>query len=332
MIKNSGGRKLLQGCSMKIIGRKFPMNKTIPNVPYKMTLIIVSVISVILYSFNTMAAEIMNKQWQAIEQDGKYELKIDPYIFQYESVDVVKKSKPNIRPLRNGKITIKKKERDIERVIYEEYTEASPRAQGMFPALSKMPVMFPEDRIQLPKLSNGRWFVIFYGDNGGRSNTMKIFFTHGTSLLSATLELTDTSPNISDIDGDGIYEVKVFRRLLIGDTYATTYYLIIYKLFCDFATCGFVPTFDKNLSPIYNEYYETLKEGVMKNAPDGDEMGPMLASVLSTRDEKKISSEIKYLKDMFKLNKDDMIKWGKKLKGLGYPGTDFQKYLGGNEK
>lgn len=70
----------------------------------------------------------------------------------------------------------------------------------------------------------------------------------------------------------------------------------------------------------------------MKNAPDGDEMGPMLASVLSTRDEKKISSEIKYLKDMFKLNKDDMIKWGKKLKGLGYPGTDFQKYLGGNEK
>ncbi len=267
-------------------------------------------------------------EFRAISQNDRSELKIDPYVYIYESVNMNRGLSSKLMPLKRGKITIKKKERGVERIVYEEYTEVSPairKSSEEFPILTKIPVNLSNDRLQMP--AGKQWFVVFYGNNGGRSNTLKVFFRHNASLMSATLDFGDTKPNLLDTDKDGIYESQVFRRISIGDiVYGSGQYLVMYKLLCDFNTCGFAPVFDQSVSNSYRKYFDSLIAKISNRneyVDINDDFGPILAALISTQNKEFIASQINNLQKMFKLTVKNILTWEKTLGNLGYPRYDF---------
>lgn len=254
-----------------------------------------------------------------VQYDIKRELSVGNNKYIYELLRDEKLSSQRRDKL--GRITIYDTSRRDNSKVYEEISIISPvEKNGSFPVLSKLPIKQSADILQVSDAQ--RWFVAFYGNCGGQNNTIKVFFNHQDSLMSATLSYSDALPNLEDKDGDGEYEAQVLRRLSFEDgIYGQLYYLQIYKLKADANTFGFVLSFDKRLSTLYSKYYFNLKKYIQKKsyASDKNDVGPMLAALFSTRDKLNIQSEIIFVKEYFSLDEKEIDLWKNRLEKLGFP-------------
>jgi hypothetical protein len=251
---------------------------------------------------------------------GKHhEMKIGRLTYSFDAIP-----NPSGDPLSfTGRITVKGEKGET---IYQEETALGPRCK--MPIISKL--------IQKPLASSRLTIGIFTGkelelailcgDTGGRHATLKIFFDGPVSLMSTTIEFEDTEPNLSDIDGDGFYEAKVYRRLLFDDVgHSQESYLKVYKLNIEQSAFGFSPAFGPKIAKPYRDYYLSLKktyDDPKRRHEVGDDMkdfvGPMLAALLSTEDKTTIC---KGLKTFFSrgLTQNDLKTWVKRLTATGYP-------------
>ena len=153
---------------------------------------------------------------------------------------------------------------------------------------------------------------------------LKVFLNDPIYLMNATLEFGSSTPNLEDIDGDGFYEAKVYRRILFDDIgYSRLSYLTVYKLNIDETLFGFVPTFGGSISKTYFDYYMSLKQRAEKSDLQ-DVAGPMLAALLAIQDEGRICKEVK-TSVLSKLTNKDLHDWGRRLSELGYPSFTFDK-------
>lgn len=183
------------------------------------------------------------------------------------------------------------------------------------------------------------WLVALCGSTGGRHQSIKIF-KRGYILLdfrTATLDFENTNPNIADINNDGFYEAIVYRRVMFSDgEYSSSEYLMVYKLNVDSTLFGFVPVFGKNVLQTYFDYYVKKKKSfqqALKPTKVGtgkknmikakEDIGSMLAALLSTKDNERICSEISSL-ERFGLTLADIKKMTQRLTSIGYPDFDFK--------
>jgi hypothetical protein len=252
------------------------------------------------------------------KQEKRLEVEADGYTYVYEAVPaLVQESRKEI--FYNGKITVKDGKKDL---IYQEIMPFSPGMCSGFPPLSKLPIKLPGYKMVSGDPEKVIWLVVLCGSITGRHQTMKIFLSTSVSLRSTFLHFEDTSPNLSDIDGDGLYEAVVFHRVLFDDVgYGVVHYLTIYKLNIDSTIFGFCPQYDSRIAGKYFDYFLQLKRSLNREIIS-DYVGPMLAALLATKDRNRICGEIKTFRANG-LTIKDLQTWEKRLKGLGYPSFDF---------
>jgi len=237
---------------------------------------------------------------------------------------------PDYRGYPGGKYIIKNIKREI---FYSEETGLESKGCGNFPTISKVP-FGKRDHLLLGGAEKTKWLVITCGSISGRHLTLKIFLhgNPGLFIRTTSIHLEDTTPNLKDIDGDGLLETEVYRRVLFeGIGSGTAKYLTIYKLIIDDSIFGFTPSFGSSLAEKYFDYYQYLITGYKTQFPDDFfdllqrgpmVLGPMLAALLSTQDKKMICRGIKTLIQN-KVSLNDLQTWKERVKTLGYPDFDF---------
>jgi hypothetical protein len=248
------------------------------------------------------------------------ELTVEGLTYKYNAVPI----RPEVGEV-YGAITIRNNKGEIQ---YQENTWLQP-CMHSFPAVSKLPQKpLSSARLNRGKLTNTeRWLVVLCGTSTGQHQMLKVFLNDPIYLMSTTLEFEGTTPNLADIDGDGFYEAKVYRRILFDDIgYSRLTYLMVYKLNIDETLFGFSPVFGHGIAESYLEYFISLKKQVEK-AGLQDAAGPMLASLLATQDEDRICKELKS-SGLSKLTIKDLQDWGRRLSYLGYPSFAFHKCRG----
>jgi hypothetical protein len=275
-------------------------------------------------------AEIQKKIKQKQNKTYKAEIEADGYKYRYEAVPRLLPEDPK-EIFFDSKITIRGADGTV---FYQETTSLDYRMCGKFPVLSKLPFKVPnhipiEGDIQ-------KWLVVVCGDygGGGRHVMLKIFFKD-LILKSTTLHFESTTPNLSDIDGDGFYEAQVYRRVLFPETKSGLQsYLTVYKLRIDDTLFSFIPVFGPDLAKPYLDYYIWQKETLnrrIKNEAMSDEdkkiffnvnAGQILAALIATQDKQKICEEIKTF-HTYGLSNQDLQAWTKRIKSLGYPDFDI---------
>ena len=243
------------------------------------------------------------------------ELEVEGLTYIYEAVPVTHPVSKEVMYYW-GKITIRdKKNKDT---IYYESNSLQPDTCGQFPVISKKPFKSPSYKVLGGDPNRDRWLVILCGSSAGRHTTLKIFFNDPSiSLRTTSIHIEDTVPNFSDKDGDGIYETRAYRRVLLEGEYGTVPYLTIYELNVDSTIFGFVPVFGNKVVNSYFDYYARLKKSFNKEIAS-DYIGPMVAALLATQDKDKTCNETKILYSMG-LAKKDLKEWAKRMEKLGYP-------------
>lgn len=271
------------------------------------------------------AAEPQAKSKQKQNKIYKSEIEADGYTYIYEAVPIPNTEAKYGEIFYTGRIIIRGADKDT---IYQENTGyLQPEKCDNFPTDPKLPVKYDKKE---------KWLVILCGSSSGRHQTLKVFFQHPISGLRAiSLEFGDTTPTLSDIDGDGIYEAKVYRRIHFPEARSGLQnYLMVYKLHIDETLFGFIPVFGPEMAKPYLDYYIWQKESLNRKIKDkrlsnedkkilfDANAGQILSALIATQDKNKICAEIKEL-DNFGLTASDVQAWEKRLKGLGFPSFDL---------
>ena len=239
------------------------------------------------------------------------QLEVGGYTYRYETVGV------------GGKITIRSTSQGA--VLYQEMTGVQPGRCAKNPVISKLPAdplrRFTEHHGVGP---HERWIAILCGGTTGHQQTIRVFIEHPTVFVRVTsLEFEDTIPNLTDLDGDGRYEAKVFRRILWPELGFLQDYLQVYRLQIDGQLFGFVPVYGSAVKHVYREEFDRYK-----NAPGREriasDVGPMLAALLATQDMSMICGEVGTFTAR-RVTVAELERWQERLGQLGFPGTDFSK-------
>lgn len=239
------------------------------------------------------------------------QLEVGGYTYRYETVGG------------GGKITIRSTGEGTVR--YQEITALQPGGCAKTPVIWKLPAdplrRFTE---HWGVGEHERWIAILCGSTDYRHQTIKVFIADPPSGLRATaLEFGDTIPNLTDLDGDGRYEAKVFRRILWPELGFLQDYLQVYRLQIDHRLFGFVPVYGSAVKHVYREEFDRYK-----NAPGREriasDVGPMLAALLATQDMSMICGEVGTFTARGILVAE-LERWQKRLGQLGFPGIDFSK-------
>jgi len=268
---------------------------------------------------NISFTEAQSEIKQIDDKPYRGEIEADGYTYTYEAIPTpIQESR--VEMFYQGKITIRGPDK---RVVYQEITPFQPGMCSGFPKISKLSVKnLPVYKLLGGEPGKERWLVIICGSYTGRHQTMKVFFKDPISLKSTSLHFEDTTPNLSDIDGDGLYEAQVSRRVLFDDIgYGVLPYLTVYKLNIDNNLFGFIPYFGNKIIKHYFDYYIWLKSSLTADNFD-DRVGPMLAALLATQNKSKICGEIKTFRS-YGLTIRELQAWGERLTGLGYPRFNF---------
>jgi len=255
---------------------------------------------------------------QALSKSKKeeiYEIEAQGYKYKYEAVPFEAET-----IFYRGKVTIRGPDNTVR---HEEIMPFQPGMCNGFPPISKLPVKSSAVYEMLmvdPKKEMS--LAILCGSISGRHQTMKIFLNTPVSLKSTSLHFGDTKPNLSDVDGDGFYEAKVYRRVLLDYAgYSLVSYLSIYKLYIDDNMFGFIPTFGQKIANMYFDYYLWLKNSSTRENFN-DRVGPILAALLSTQNRDKICAGIEVLRANG-ITIKELEAWKERLRGLGYPDFDL---------
>jgi len=268
----------------------------------------------IIIGFSIQTAQLQTRIKQKDSKLYKEEIESEGYKYTYEAVPFEAE-----QSLYKGKITIRNSN---NAVIYQEILDLQPGMCGKFPTISKFSFKLPSYKLIGGDPNTERWMVTICGSLTGKHKTLKVFFKDPISFKSTSLHFEDSSPNLSDIDGDGSYEAQVYRRVFFdGVGYGVIHYLTIYNLNIDSSIFGFSPRFDSKMMHKYFEYYVQLKKSLNPEIVS-DYIGPMLGALLATQDRNKICGEIKTLRANG-LTIKDLQTWEKRLNGLGYPSFDF---------
>ncbi len=256
-------------------------------------------------------------------RDSAAQLEVGGYTYLYEKVAVPVAPGAQTDPYHYGKITIRSTGQGT--VLYQERIGLQPGGCAKSPVIWKLPAdplrRFTEHYGVGP---HERWIAILCGSTDYRHQTIKVFIGDPPSGLRATaLEFGDTIPNLTDLDGDGRYEAKVFRRILWPELGFLQDYLQVYRLLIDHRLFGFVPVYGSAVKHVYREEFDRYK-----NAPGrariASDVGPMLAALLATQDTSMICGELGTLTARG-VTVAELERWQERLGQLGFPGTDFSK-------
>lgn len=240
-------------------------------------------------------------------------------ILQYQLFPVTNKKTGEIL-YNKGKITIRK-ENDV---IYEKTVNYEPGSCENYKELSKNKLELAPEKMLSGKGDEERSVVIICGSVSGRHNILELFLNAPGEIRETSIDFENSIPNLSDRDGDGIYEAIVYRKILFDDIgYQTVPYLFIYELQVDNSIFGFSPAYGVKKSEIYAEYYTKLRAYLDKGSY-ASAIGPYLAALVATQDQSKICGELKSAK-IAKLTLDEIKQWQKRLVSAGYPDFDFNK-------
>ncbi|MFZ5997813.1 MAG: hypothetical protein ACOYW7_10035 [Nitrospirota bacterium] len=265
------------------------------------------------------AAEPQLQSQKSPNKIDKSEIKVEGYTYSYET---------------SGKIIVKGSKNNV---LYQENTaNLQPGMCSNFQTLSKLPIKSARVQKTVPGNEKERWLVILCGSSSGRHQTIKVFSQHPISgLRSASLQFGDTSPNLFDIDGDGSYEAKVYRRIMFPEIdFGLQNYLIVYKLNIDEMLFGFVPVFGQDIAKPYLDYYSWMRESLNQKMADKTlsaedkrkfiegNIGPMIAALIATQSGERICAEMKTFRN-YEVTIADMQKWERRLREFGLPGFDL---------
>lgn len=247
---------------------------------------------------------------------SKLEFVADDITYVYECISI-----PNPESVKehipSGKITVFDEEK---RIIFQESSPYAIDSCGAYPLLSTLRMSIPNYKLTSPKRELS--LAVICGGISSTHQFLKIYMNDPIGLNSTTLHFGDTPPNLSDRNGDGLYEAVVFRRVLLDNVaYSADRYMTVYQLNIDDTMFGFIPLFGKGAENLYLEYYKQLKETRNPKA-NKDVVGAMLAALLASREKNAVCAELKYFKNSG-LSIIELEKWKKKVTALGYPDFDF---------
>lgn len=246
-------------------------------------------------------------------------LEVDGYKYEYQSVPVLH---PKSKKLKYyiGRIAVSNIEN--QQVIYEEKISLLPGCGG-FPSISKLAFNVPISILLGGNPNEDRSLVLLCGSYTGRHTTIKVFFNGPGEMRVTALDFENTDPNIRAINGDGIFESVVYRRVMfsgVGDV-GTTPYLFVYALHVDNSSFGFSPQFGRGVTRHYLDYYQSLSSA-SKTEISPDYIGPMISALFATKDKDIICREIKTLANKG-VQPAVMREWATRLPNAGYPYFDL---------
>lgn len=152
-------------------------------------------------------------------------LELDGYKYEYQSVPVLHSKSKKLKKLKYyiGRIAVSNIEK--KQVIYEEKISLLPGCGG-FPSISKLAFKVPISILLGGNHNEDRSLVLLCGSYTGRHATIKVFFNGPGEMRVTALDFENTNPNIRAINGDGIFESVVYRRVMfsgVGDVGTTPY-------------------------------------------------------------------------------------------------------------
>lgn len=251
--------------------------------------------------------------------DRNASLELDGYKYEYQSVPVLHPESKELM-FHTGRIAISNIEK--QQVIYEEKISLRPGCGG-FPSISKLVFKVPISKLVGGNPNEYRSLVLLCGSHTGRHTTIKVFFNGPGEMRVTALDFENTDPNIRAINGDGIFESVVYRRVMfsgVGDV-GTTPYLFVYVLHVDNSSFGFSPQVGRGVTRHYLDYYQSLSSA-SKTEVSPDYIGPMISALFATKDKDIICREIKTLANKG-VQPAVMREWATRLPNAGYPYFDL---------
>jgi hypothetical protein len=156
------------------------------------------------------------------------ELIADDLRYVYECISIPSmESEKELVPY--GKLSVFDQSKQI---IHQELIPFAVDACGEYPLLMSKITSIPNNKLTSPKRD---WaLVVICGGISSTHQFLKVFMNSPTMLNSTTLHFGDNVPNLTDKNGDGLYEAVAYRRVLFTDVaYSGDRYMTVYQLNID---------------------------------------------------------------------------------------------------